>query len=106
MISLPTLTDVKHHVRAQVCADCRDRMPGTDANPPDQPRACETKCPLFVQLNVLTEAARQADPLLGNPTRTLHRMVSHIGDTGRRRAATILRNGRKVIKILEQMFQT
>jgi len=104
MLCSPTLKDVEERVRVQVCANCPNRTPGTDQNRADQQRSCERDCPLFVQLSVLTEAARQVDPMMGNPIRRLRRMIVEISRNGKHRAAVIARNGRKVIRILENLF--
>jgi hypothetical protein len=106
MENSPSLEDVQRHVRAQVCAGCSRRTPGTDAYRPDQSRPCENDCPLFIQLPVLAEAARQVDPLVGHPRRILVRLMVEIGHRGKRGAATVARHGRKVINLLERLFET
>jgi hypothetical protein len=102
----PNLEDVQRHVRAQVCARCPFRTSGTDANRPDQPRPCEKDCPLFVRLPMLAETARQVDPLVGHPRRALVRLMVEIGRSGKRGSATVAYHGRKVINLLENLFQT
>jgi hypothetical protein len=105
MLHPPDQKEVQRNIRAQVCADCPFRTPGTDANGVNQPRPCEKDCPLFVQLPPLAEMARQVDPLVGHPTRTLVHMMLEIGRSGKRGAATVANNGRKVVKLLENLFQ-
>ncbi len=105
MQSTPNLEDVQRHVRAQVCAGCPYRTPGTDADRPDQPRPCENDCPLFVQLPVLAETARQVDPLVGHPRGMLVRLMVEIGRSGKRGRETVACHGRKVINLLENLFQ-
>ena len=105
MLYAPSLKVVQQHVRAQVCASCSFRTPETDANGLDQPRACEKDCPLFVQLPVLAETAGQVDSLVGHPTRTLVHLMLEIGCSGKRGATTVAQHGRKVIKLLENLFQ-
>jgi hypothetical protein len=106
MIHSPDQKEVERNIRAQVCASCPFRTPGTDANSTDEPRPCERVCPLFTQLPDLAEAARQLDPIVGNPRRTLARLILKIGRHGKRGAATIARNGRKALRVLENLFQT
>jgi hypothetical protein len=106
MLRSPNKKDVEHYMRAQVCASCPFRTPGMDANPLDSVRPCERECPLFNQLPALAEAARLVDPIAGNPSRTLARLLLKIGRSGKRGAATIAHNGLKALKVLENLFQT
>lgn len=106
MLCSPNLKDVQQHIQAQVCADCLFRTPGTDAIGLNHGRPCEKDCPLFVQLSVLAETAREVDPLVGDPRRTLVRQMREIGRRSKRGAATVAHHGRKVIELLEYLFQT
>jgi hypothetical protein len=40
------------------------------------------------------------------PTRTLTRLMLEIGRGGKRGAATVANHGRKVVRLLENLFQT
>jgi hypothetical protein len=105
MLCSLNLKDVQQHVRAQICADCPFRTPGTVANGLNQSRPCEKDCPLFVQLPVLAETARQVDPLVGHPRGMLVRLMVEIGRSGKRGRETVACHGRKVINLLENLFQ-
>jgi hypothetical protein len=100
------LEHVKQNVRLQICADCPQRTPGTDASGPDIARPCEAECPIFHALPHMTETARQMDPLVGHPTRALARILLNISRAGARSTTAIAQHGRKVIKLLENMFHS
>jgi len=100
----PTLQDVQRVTRAQVCAQCPYRTPGTDSHGVDFARPCESRCALFNHLPVLREAARQLDPMVGNRPRVLQRLIRRIGGKEGAVSGTTRHNGRRVVYLLERLF--
>ena len=98
----PTLDHVQRMLRAQVCANCPHRTPGTKSYSSDTSRPCEANCPLFVRLPVLREAGRQLDPMLADRPRVLRRLVRRVGLS----ATPVRRYGRKVADTIAQLFDT
>ena len=78
MRNTPTVQKLGNLLRARVCADCPYRTAGTDGQGCETARACESKCPVFVHLPVLYEAARQVDPIVGHPKRVLRKILKEL----------------------------
>ena len=48
---------MRRAVRSQICPHCHHRPKGSEALTPREPRACEPKCAIFLNLPVLEEIA-------------------------------------------------
>lgn len=101
----PTIEEVQRVTRTQVCACCPFRCPRSRTWDPNAARACEESCPLFKQLPVLRETARQLDPMVADRARVVERMISEL-IPGRSNKDHVLReNGRIVAQELDRLFQ-
>jgi hypothetical protein len=52
-----TFDVIKCAIRAKICPRCHQRPPGSEALGPHQPRVCEPRCPVFLNLSRIVEIA-------------------------------------------------
>ena len=84
MQNKPSMKLVERTVRTRVCAECPRRTPCPGASP-DQPRACEAGCSLFLNLPKLRDLAVSVDPMVSSFRARVYRAARRacIHDSGR-----------------------
>src|SRR5438045_3712902 len=52
---------LRRAIRARICTECYQRPPGSETLSADEPRVCEPRCPIFLNVHSLGLVARKTD---------------------------------------------
>jgi hypothetical protein len=74
----PSLEQLKHVLRAEICATCPFRVPARDQAGAGMPLPCEAKCPVFIHLPVLQHVAERLDPMVGHHEHAVNMTIRQI----------------------------